>query len=96
MNELTRVMQQQASDSKQSFVPLWSITNYTKSASAEKQQLQQMTLNEKVSVYYAKNSELMNSVAYRVIYFKILLNEVKVKFNTCTITPLKHLKMHTF
>lgn len=47
-------MQQQASDSKQSFVPLWSITNYTKSASAEKQQLQQMhSLNENVNVYYA-------------------------------------------
>lgn len=68
MNELTRVMQQQASDSKQSFVSLWSITNYTKSASAEKQQLQQMTLNEKVNLYYyAKNSEIMHSVAYRVI-----------------------------
>jgi len=54
MNELTRVMQQQASDSKQSF-HLWSITNYTKSASAEKQQLQQTySLNENVHACYAK------------------------------------------
>jgi len=67
MKELIRVMQQQASDSKQFFVPLWSITiqnqHQQKNSSCNKCTASMKNLK----FIMLKNSELMNSVAYRII-----------------------------